>query len=227
MLISSIRFNSIVLGICAVITALLLAGTHLGTKDRIAAAERAAAQKALLEIVPADRHNNDLLVDTVEIPEHLWPTLGLEAADSPLANIARNGDQPIAIIIPAVAPDGYNGDIRMIIGINLDGTISGVRIVRHNETPGLGDKVDTNKSNWVHGFNDKSLRKPGSARWKVKKDGGDFDQFTGATITPRAVVQQVAKALQYFEEDRERLLKAAQSSKNQQATVTTTEAEND
>ncbi|WP_461518834.1 electron transport complex subunit RsxG [Porticoccus sp.] len=204
----SIGFNSVVLGIFALITAAVLASTYLGTKDRIAAAQREVAKRALLEIVPLDRHTNDLLLDTVPIPANYWHTLGIDD-DGGEVNIARQGDEPVAVIIPAVAPDGYNGDIRLIIGINIDGSLAGVRVVSHHETPGLGDKIDLKKSNWIVGFNGKSLTNPAPELWKVKKDKGAFDQFTGATITPRAVVQQVYKTLKYYNEDRARLLKAA------------------
>lgn len=202
----SIGFNSVVLGVFALVTAAMLAGTYLGTKDRIAAAQREVAKRALLEIIPLDRHNNDLLLDTVPVPANFWHTLGIEGGE---VNIAREGDEPVAIIVPSVAPDGYNGDIQLIIGINVDGTLAGVRVLSHHETPGLGDKVDLKKSDWILGFNGKSLRNPDPTLWKVKKDKGDFDQFTGATITPRAVVKQVYNTLKYYNEDRERLLKAA------------------
>ena len=202
----SIRFNSWVLGLFALVTAALLAFTHLSTKDRIAEAKREVAKRALLEIVPLERHNNDLLVDTLEIPPTYWPALGIEGGN---INIARNGDELVAVIVPTVAPDGYNGDIQMIIGINIDGTIAGVRTISHRETPGLGDKVDIKKNDWILSFNGKSLTNPKPEGWKVKKDDGTFDQFTGATITPRAVVQQVLKTLQYYKEDKARLLKAA------------------
>ncbi len=204
----SIGFNSVVLGLFALITAAVLASTYLGTKDRIAAAQREVAKRALLEIVPLDRHTNDLLLDTVPIPANYWHTLGIDD-DGGEVNIARQGDEPVAVIIPAVAPDGYNGDINLIIGINIDGSLAGVRVVSHHETPGLGDKIDLKKSNWIVGFNGKSLTNPAPELWKVKKDKGAFDQFTGATITPRAVVQQVYKTLKYYNEDRARLLKAA------------------
>lgn len=203
----SISFNSLLLGLFALITAALLSVTFLGTKEPIADAKREVAKRALLEIVPLDRHTNDLLVDTVVIPAEFWPVLGIEDG---VANIARQDDELVAVILPSVAEDGYSGDIQMIIGINLDGTVAGVRVISHRETPGLGDKVDLNKSDWILGFNGKSLHNPSPDNWKVKKDGGDFDQFTGATITPRAVVNQLRKTLQYFNADRERLLKAAQ-----------------
>lgn len=196
MLKDSISKNSILLGAFAFVTAGLLAGTHQGTKERIVAAERKAAQKALLEIVPLHRHNNDLLVDTVAIPAQYWESLGLQAGGD--VNIARDQGQAIAAIIPAVAPDGYSGDIKMIVGVNRDGSIAGVRVVTHSETPGLGDKVDLKKSDWILGFNGKSLTNPNAERWQVKKDGGDFDQFTGATITPRALVKQVRRTLEFF-----------------------------
>ena len=140
----------------------------------------------------------DLLVDTLTIEPQYWEALGLNNGGE--INIARDDQKPIAAIVPAVAPDGYSGDIKMIIGINANGSIAGVRVLSHNETPGLGDKVDLKKSDWVLSFNQKSLNNPTTEAWAVKKDGGEFDSFTGATITPRAVVNQVKRALQYFEE---------------------------
>jgi len=193
----SISTNSLLLGAFALVTAAILAGTKAGTEERIVAAERMAAQKALLEIVPLERHNNDLLLDTLSIEEEHWAELGLKLGGD--INIAREDGKAIAAIIPAVAPDGYSGEIKLIIGVNADGSVAGVRILGHNETPGLGDKVDLKKSDWVLGFNGRSLSNPKPEGWAVKKDGGEFDQFTGATITPRAVINQVKRALEFFE----------------------------
>jgi len=193
----SISTNSLLLGAFALVTAAILAGTKAGTEERIVAAERMAAQKALLEIVPLERHNNDLLLDTLSIEEKHWAGLGLKLGGD--INIAREDGKAIAAIIPAVAPDGYSGEIKLIIGVNADGSVAGVRILGHNETPGLGDKVDLKKSDWVLGFNGRSLSNPKPEGWAVKKDGGEFDQFTGATITPRAVINQVKRALEFFE----------------------------
>lgn len=209
MLKQSVTFNSLVLGAFALITALLLAGTHLGTQDKIAEAERRAAEKALLEIIPRDRHSNDMLIDTVPVPRHLWDQLGLTRGGQ--INIARLNGHIEALIIPAVAADGYSGDIRLIVGVNRDGTLAGVRVLAHTETPGLGDKIDLKKNEWMLGFNGKSLSNPQLSGWAVKKDGGDFDQFTGATITPRAVVTQVRKVLEYFTEDGPRIIKAGET----------------
>lgn len=196
MLLSSISSNGLMLGLFAIGTAAILAATQAATADRIAEAERAAAQKALLQIVPQNRHNNDLLSDTVTIKQEYWPQLGLK--DDTQMYIARNNGEAIAAIIPATAADGYSGDIKLIVGINVDGSIAGVRVLAHKETPGLGDKVDIKKSDWVSLFKGKSLNNPTLAGWSVKKDGGEFDQFTGATITPRAVVKQIKRTLQFF-----------------------------
>lgn len=204
----SMGLNGRVLGLFALITSLLLAGTHLATKDKIADSQRRAAQKALLEIIPEERHDNDILTDTLSIPQHYWSTLGLEKGGE--LHLARKNGNVIALIVPTVAPDGYSGAIEMIVGINLDGKIAGVRILNHNETPGLGDKVELKKSPWVLSFDGRSIGSPPAERWKVKKDKGDFDQFTGATITPRAIVAQVARTLLYLSEDKNRILKASQ-----------------
>ena len=207
MIIKSMGFNSIVLALFALVTSLILATTNELTYERIEQSEREAAQRALLEIIPLERHDNDMLMDVQPVPEQYWATLGLKKGGN--IHIARDQGQPVAAIIPAVTPDGYSGAISMIIGINFNGSIAGVRVVEHRETPGLGDKVDLKKSDWILSFNGKSLVNPQASGWKVKKEGGDYDQFTGATITPRAVVSQVLKTLQYFEDDRERLLQIA------------------
>lgn len=197
MLGKSIANNSVLLGVFALVTAGVLATTKFATNDRIAASERAAAQKALLQIVPLDRHSNDMLVDTYPIAEKYWAELGLKKGGN--INIARDKDEIVAAIIPAIAPDGYSGNIGMMVGVNIDGTLAGVRIITHKETPGLGDKVDLKKSDWVLSFNGKSLLYPQPDQWAVKKDGGEFDAFTGATITPRAVVGAVKRTLEFFE----------------------------
>jgi electron transport complex protein RnfG len=207
MIFQSMGKNSLLL-----ITALILASTDRVTEVRIAESERLAAQKALFEIVPLALHNNDLLVDLQPIPEQYWLALGLDNGGD--VHIARLDDQPVAAIVPSITTDGYSGDIAMIVGINFDGTVAGVRVVDHKETPGLGDKVELRKSDWILSFNGKSLNNPEISKWNVKKDRGDFDQFTGATITPKAVIHQIAKTLEYFEKDRERLLSAINFSDN-------------
>ena len=203
MIFSSIGKSSLLLGAFALVTTALLAFTADLTKDRITKAEREAQQKALFEIVPKTRHTNDILSETIKVPESAWEGLGLKSGGD--IYVARHTDETIAVIIPAVAPDGYSGDIRMIVGINADGSIAGVRIIDHHETPGLGDKIELSKNKWISDFNGKSLTNPASARWKVKKDGGDFDQFAGATITPRAVVNQIRRVLEFVDSHHDEL----------------------
>lgn len=203
MILSSISRNSLLLGAFALVTTALLAFTAEFTKERITKAEREAQQKALFEIVPRARHDNDLLSTIIKVPESAWAGLGLKNGGNIYA--ARHADETIALIIPAVAPDGYSGDIHMIVGINADGTIAGVRILDHHETPGLGDKIELKKNQWINSFNGKSLESPAMSKWKVKKDGGDFDQFAGATITPRAVVNQVRRVLEFVDSHRDEL----------------------
>ncbi len=200
---SAISRNSLLLAGFAVLTTGIIAGTYLGTSDRIAAAERAAEEKALFQIVPPTRHDNELLEDTIPVgPQDSL----LRLKKGKRVFIARQGGEAIAAIIPVNAPDGYSGNIELIIGVNRDGSVAGVRALQHRETPGLGDKVDIKKSDWVLDFEGRGLGTPPLEQWTVKKDGGVFDQFTGATITPRAVVMAVRRGLEYFEANRERLL---------------------
>ena len=219
MILQSIRSNAILLGAFALITAIVLASTEALTRDKIAESERKAAQRKLLEIISIDRHDNDLLMDVQPIPEQFWASLGLKKGGN--IHIARKDGQPVAAIIPTLTRDGYSGDIAMLIGINFDGTVAGVRVTKHRETPGLGDKVDLKKTDWILDFNGKSLVNPEQAGWDVKKNGGVYDQFTGATITPRAVVRQIAATLKYFSTDSERLLVEAALANQQVKNETT------
>jgi len=189
------------LALFAALAAGLLAFVNENTRERIALEERKATLRSLYEIVPDERHDNDIVADTITIPR-----AELLGQDEPFVVYrARMGGEPVAVVLPAIAPDGYSGAIRMMVGVNADGTVAGVRVVKHKETAGLGDLIDYGKSDWVTGFNGKSLLEPDSDHWRVKKDGGVFDQFSAATITPRAVVRGVHNALIYFERHRERL----------------------
>jgi len=213
MILSSIRDNALALALFALITALLLSSVNNVTRDRIAQAERLAAQSALLEVVPSELHDNDMLLDTQPIPSQFWSLLGLENGGN--VHIARYNNEPIAVIIPTISPEGYSGDIAMLVGVNLDGSVAGVRVVKHRETPGLGDKIELRKNLWILDFNGRSLSNTPRQKWAVKKAGGDFDQFTGATITPRAVINQLVNTLTYFDQDNERLFALEQTPKTQ------------
>ena len=188
----------------AVPAALLLGLTHGFTKPKIEANRQASLIASLNEIVPPGAYDNDLIRDSIEVP----PADMLGTREASHAYRARLRRQPVAVILEAVAPDGYSGSIRLLVGIRASGELAGIRAVEHRETPGLGDKIDAHKTDWVTQFPGKSLNYPDAEGWRVRKDGGDFDALTGATITPRAVVQATHRALLYFREHRDRLLAA-------------------
>ncbi len=206
MLLTAIRKNSTILGVFAAVTAGLIAATYQGTKTRILAAERLAQQRALFDIVPPAHHDNDLLADTKRLDDSLAQSLHVPAGTE--VHIAKRSGVVKAVIIPTIAPDGYSGAIKLIVGVNADGTVAGVRVLSHKETPGLGDKVDLAKSDWILDFTGKSLVNPQLDQWTVKKDGGAFDAFSGATITPRVVVRQVKETLIFFQTHKTLLLEA-------------------
>ena len=191
--------NSLILGLFAIVTVGLVAFTQQSTVDRIAQAERQARVDALAQILPDGSYDNALLDSQRELQHAL---LGPRPVPVWVGTLQ---DQPSAVILQVVAPDGYSGAIHLLIGILADGRLSGVRVISHKETPGLGDRIELAKSPWIRGFDGKSLNQPEASGWAVKKDGGQFDQFAGATITPRAVVKAVHQALQYFDAHREEL----------------------
>lgn len=193
------------LGLFAIITAGLIALTQQGTKDKIAEQVKQARSKALLQIVPVSEFDNQLLDDAFM----LEATEGLGNAEQVEAFVAIKDQLPTHLILPVVAPEGYSGPIRLIMSIDMSGTVKGVRVIEHKETPGLGDKIDIKKSDWILGFNGQSLETLTEAQWRVKKDGGEFDQLTGATITPRAIVNAIYNALVYFSENKSQILDKA------------------
>jgi electron transport complex protein RnfG len=200
----SVLSAAAVLGLFAVIGIGLVALVHDGTEARIAANERAVLLRTLKTLVPAASFDNDILADTVTARDS-----ALGTGQAVTVYRARRHGQPVAAVLSPVAPDGYNGAIKLLVAIRADGTLAGVRVIGHRETPGLGDFIDADKSGWILGFDGRSLNDPPESRWKVKRDGGDFDQFTGATVTPRAVVKAVYTTLVFFERNKTRLFDAA------------------
>ncbi|QJD71128.1 electron transport complex subunit RsxG [Marinobacterium sp. LSUCC0821] len=203
----SIGKSMLGIGMFAILAAGIIAVTQVSTKDQIAENIRAAQSRALFEIFPAD------------IDPHLFDhTVELAADELNLEEEAVNGYQVIdgetvkGVILPVRSEEGYSGNIDLMVGINADSSIAGVRIISHKETPGLGDKIDRAKSLWVDSFIGKIRQGSDDSRWAVKKDGGQFDQFTGATITPRAVVGAIGTAITYFENHRIELLQAKEQS---------------
>ncbi|WEJ73577.1 electron transport complex subunit RsxG [Pseudomonas sp. PSE14] len=197
--------NALVLGLFAVVTVGVVALVHQFTAQRIDDAQREARGRALLELLPAGSYDNHPLDSQVEAFD---PKLLGRNEPAP-AFVARRQGQATAVILQATAPDGYSGSIKLLVGVTAEGRLLGVRVVAHKETPGLGDKIELGKSDWLHGFDGRSLNDPGDSGWRVKKDGGQFDQFAGATVTPRAVVKATHKALQYFDAHKGELLAPA------------------
>lgn len=194
---------SLLLAAFAIGATTLVSLTEANTRDKILENERQTLLAAINALVDSHEYDNDILTDTLLIPG----SRKLGTKDFTQVYRARKADTPIAAVFTSIAPNGYNGEIKLLIGVYHDGTLAGVRVIKHKETPGLGDKIVVKKGDWILKFEGLSLINPTESRWKVKKDGGNFDQFTGATITPRAIVTAVKKALQYFEKNRDELFK--------------------
>jgi len=190
----------LLLALFAAIGTTAVAYIHALTSPLIANAEQELLLANLNQFVPTDRYDNDMFKDTLQVQD---PLLG--STEPMTVYRARKEGKPVALVLTAIAPDGYSGPIKLLIGINYDGTLAGVRAISHQETPGLGDNIDADRSPWITKFTGKSLQNPTEDKWHVKKDGGDFDQFTGATITPRAVVKAVANTLRYYQKHRDEL----------------------
>jgi len=190
----------VLLGAFGIAGSSLVAFTHERTAERIAANEREAMLALLHALVPAQSVDNDMLTDRIQV--HSPRLLG---SDATTVYRGRLDGAPAAAVLTTLAPDGYSGPIKLLVAVRRDGTLSGVRVLSQKETPGLGDRIEEDKSDWIHGFDGKSLGKPPLEKWGVKRDGGAFDQLTGATITPRAVVRAVKKTLLYYRDNADQL----------------------
>lgn len=187
-MLKTIRKHGITLALFAAGSTGLTAAINLMTKTTIDE-QAAIQQKALFDqVLPADRYNNRLQDRCVVVSA---PALG---KGEHRIYIAEQDGTPVAAVLEATAPDGYSGAIQLLVGADFNGTILGTRVTEHHETPGLGDKIELRLSDWITGFSGKKIQGDNDSHWAVKKDGGDFDQFTGATITPRAVINAVKRA---------------------------------
>jgi Na+-translocating ferredoxin:NAD+ oxidoreductase subunit G len=186
---------AVVLSAFSVTGVALVAVTHHLMDGRIAENQRQAMQSKLESIVPRGAFDNDPLADLLQVSAR-----DLLGANNTTVHRVRKGGEPVAVILDPVVPDGYAGPIKLLVSVMRDGTIGGVRVLFHHETPGLGDKIEERKSDWVLSFDGKSLSNPTLEGWAVKRDGGEFDQFTGATITPRAIVHAVKNTLLYVQQ---------------------------
>lgn len=166
------------------------------TSEPIQTAEKQVLLETINQLLPSEEYDNNLLKDTIEVTAPKY----LHTQDPVTVYRARKNGEPVALILTTHAPDGYSGDIKIMLAVYEDGRIAGVRVLKHKETPGLGDQIELKKSNWILGFNGLKLRDNNNALWAVRKDGGGFDQFTGATITPRAVIKAVKNALMFIQD---------------------------
>lgn len=197
-----LRYQTGILGGFALAAALLLGLVDLATRASIQLRLQEDLKASLADVVPAELYDNDLLLDTKRL---INAEAGLGSSEI-LVYRARKQGRVSAVSFKFVAPDGYAGPISLVMGINREGEILGVRVISHLETPGLGDKIEISKSKWVLSFNGKSLHNLSVEQWAVKKDGGVFDQFAGATITPRKVVQAIYRGLEFYRAHQAELL---------------------
>ncbi|HEY9100380.1 MAG TPA: electron transport complex subunit RsxG [Thiobacillus sp.] len=198
---NALRTGMILFAFATIATSLLVF-TFNRTQPYIERSQQAAKLALLNQVLPHALYDNDLL-DSHRV---LAPDSRLGTRRPSTLWIARRNQAVTAVALEAIAPDGYSGDIQLLIGIDIHGRLTGVRVTEHRETPGLGDYIDRSKSPWIEQFAGKSIRLPAPQLWKVTKDGGAFDARAGATITPRAVVKAVGAALDYFASNREAIL---------------------
>lgn len=193
----------------AILGATLVSLSHSYTHHQIELNEQAALLRMLSALVKPDQYDNELFTDTLTVTDETF----LGSHDPMTLYRARKQGKPVAVVLTTVAPDGYNGRILLLVGLDYAGTVLGVRVVSHQETPGLGDGIESRRSDWILGFNRQSLTTLTKEQWKVKRDGGVFDQFSGATITPRAVVKAVYNTLLYYQHYRDQIFASTTQNK--------------
>lgn len=201
----SIIKNGLILALFAVLTTGLIGATFFGTKDQIDAQEQQKLLTTLDALVPRDTYDNAMQHDCVTVSSREF--LGTD--ETKHIYRATYAQHPVAAVIETTAPNGYSGRIDLVVGVKGQGEVTGVRVLKHKETPGLGDKIDIRISDWILSFDGQTLTDKNQQQWAVKKDGGQFDQFTGATITPRAVVNAVKRTVQYYQAQHTELFNAA------------------
>jgi electron transport complex protein RnfG len=189
-MLKSMQKNGLRLSLFALACTGVIVATDYSTRDAIVAQQQTMQQQILGKMLPAGSYNNELTSSC-----HTLTSTYLGNTKPHPVYVARKNDVISGYIIESVAPDGYSGSIRILSGVNSNGEVERVEILEHHETPGLGDKIDRNKGNWLDSFTHKKLQNDTDSSWAVKKDGGQFDSFTGATITPRAIVKQLKNVL--------------------------------
>ncbi len=193
--------NGVTLAAIAAICTLLVAATYRVTADRISANEQAWLERSLEPALSGVFFDGSV----TEYKLELDPPHDLPGNDAAIIYRVFSESEPVAALFAVTARNGYAGPIRILVGVEVDGSISGVRIVEHRETPGLGDRIHQSRSDWVYQFDGRSLSDPVEARWLLEVDGGAFDQITGASVTPRAIIKAIRETLLYFDANREQL----------------------
>jgi len=188
----------LVMIIFGIIFSTILEFVHNKTNPIILKSEAEAKERLLLQVISKDLYNNDLINSFIDIK----PNRRLKNMEMIKGYVARNNNEVTAVILETRAPDGYSGEIKILVGIDKNGNILGTRVIKHQETPGLGDYIDIAKSNWINIFTFSSLENTSQSEWAVKKDQGKFDYISGATITARAVIKAINEALNYFKENK-------------------------
>jgi len=188
----------LVMIIFGIIFSTILEFVHNKTNPIILKSEAEAKERLLLQVISKDLYNNDLINSFIDIK----PNQRLKNMEIIKGYVARNNNEVTAVILETRAPDGYSGEIKILVGIDKNGNILGTRVIKHQETPGLGDYIDIAKSNWINIFTFSSLENTSQSEWAVKKDQGKFDYISGATITARAVTKAINEALNYFKENK-------------------------
>jgi len=191
--------SGLILAVMAAVCTGLVAVTYHQTAPRIAANERAYLEQSLQPALAGISYDSNVADSAFTIPDpHELP------GNEPVTVYrAFQSGEPVAALFVVTAPDGFSGPIRLLVGVAADGTVSGVRVLQHKETPGLGEFIDQSRSDWILQFAGTSLRDPAPAMWAIRRDAGAFDQLTGASVTPRAVVKAVKETLLYFEANRD------------------------
>lgn len=202
--------NGIVLAVFALVSTLLIGLTYEGTKGQIAIQQNRQLNQMLNSVLPNDLYTNDLANSCVL----LHPTAPLSSPQWLKVFVATKDNQTTGVAIESNAPKGYSGNIKFLVGISGASTVTGVRVLAHKETPGLGDKIDLRVSDWITSFDAQQVSPQTLSRWAVKKDGGQFDQFTGATITPRALVSAVRDTVLFYQQNQSLLASAPECTTN-------------
>jgi len=200
----SVWSSGIVLAVVAAICTALVTITHRMTAPRIAENQKAYLEQSLRPALAGVFYDNDLSESTLILP----PPHGLPGNEPAIIYRLFSEERPVAAVFVVSARGGYSGPIKLLIAVEYSGKLAGVQVLEHNETPGLGDLIEPSRSNWLQQFEDASLEVPPRDRWAIRRDGGAFDQLTGASITPRAVVMAVKETLLYYESNRDSIFES-------------------